>query len=89
MNQGQYITISSEGLIINISDDINDILNYTDNYIVNNITLLKQYDGNVNNFLNNLQKWKIVYYNNRIVQGYYYFNSNYLLQSSSDNLKKN
>jgi hypothetical protein len=83
-----YIIVTNECQIISVSDNIDIALNYFGNYVNNNVTMLKSYNGNVSKFMNDLQKWKIVYYSNSIEQGYYYLDETRTLRPSNDRLNK-
>ena len=83
----QYIVFWN-GKILNISGDIKLSIGYIETYINNILTLLKEYDGNVIKFMNDLDKIKIIYYSNTIDQGYYYLDNNLMLCASNTRLKE-
>jgi hypothetical protein len=83
-----YILLNNNSNVINISNDITIITKYFDVYVNNMINVLNDYCGDTKKFINNINKWKIVYYNNNIDCGYYYINNNFELNTSNSSLKQ-
>lgn len=81
----KYILINNNNKVIKLKSTFNDIVSCLNSIIYDNITLLKEFDGDIEKFKLTLKHWKIHIVSKETEINYYVINEFYELIDSKEN----